>query len=79
MELIKDYDQVIDYHPGKVNVVVGALSQKSSVTLVHIRIAYVPLLLDIKTMGVSWDYDGYRDLIANFMVRSTLVDQIRGK
>ena len=28
MELIKDYDCVIDYHPGKANVVANALSRK---------------------------------------------------
>ena len=50
LKLIKDYDLIIDYHPGKVNMVVDALSQKSSVTLAHIRTAYVPLLLDMKTM-----------------------------
>ena len=33
MELIKDYDCVIDYHPGKANVVVDALSRKSVQTL----------------------------------------------
>ena len=33
MELIKDYDCVIDYHPGKANVVVDALSRKSIQTL----------------------------------------------
>ena len=33
MELIKDYDCVIDYHPGKDNVVVDALSRKSIQTL----------------------------------------------
>ena len=48
LELIKDYDLVIDYHLGKTNVVADALSQKSSVTLAHIRTAYVPLLLDLK-------------------------------
>ena len=79
MELIKDYDLVIDYHLGKANVVADALSRKSSVTLAHICIAYVPLLLDMKTMGISLDYDGYGALIANFMVRPTLVDQIRSK
>ena len=29
MELIKDYDSVIDYHPGKANVVADTLSRKS--------------------------------------------------
>ena len=33
MELIKDYDYMIDYHPGKANVVADALSRKSMQTL----------------------------------------------
>ena len=33
MELIKDYDCVIDYHPGKANVVADSLSKKSAQTL----------------------------------------------
>jgi hypothetical protein len=28
VELIKDYDCIIDYHPGKANVVMDALSHK---------------------------------------------------
>ena len=79
LELIKDYNLVIDYHPGKANVVVHALSRKSSVTLAHIRTTYVPLLLDIKTLRISLDYDGYGALLASFIVRPTLVDQIKGK
>ena len=33
MELIKDYDCVIDYHPEKANVVADALSRKTVQTL----------------------------------------------
>ncbi len=33
LELIKDYELVIDYHPGKANVVVYALSRKFLFTL----------------------------------------------
>ena len=39
--------------------VADALSRKSSVTLAHIRTVYIPLLLDMKTIGISLDYDGY--------------------
>ena len=60
MELIKDYDFVIDYHPGKINVVADALSQKSSMTLAYIRTVYVPLLLDLKNLGVSFDCEASR-------------------
>ena len=79
MELSKEYDLIIDYHSGKANVVADALSPKSSVMLAHIRTAYVPLLLDIKTLGISLDYDSYGALVESFVVRPTLVDQIRGK
>ena len=79
MELIKDYDLVIGYHPGKANMVVNASSWKSVVTLAYIRTAYVSLLLDMKTLGISLNYDGYGALLASFVVKLMLVDQIRGK
>ena len=59
--------------------VADALSRKSSMTLAYIRTTYLPLLLDIKTLGINLDYDGYGALLARFVVRPTLVDQIRGK
>ena len=59
--------------------VAHALSQKSSMTLAHIRAAYVSLLLDMKTLGISLDYDGYGALLESFVVRPMLVDQIKGK
>ena len=72
--MIKNYDLVKDYYLGKANVVAYALSRKSSVMLAHICTAYVTLLLDMKTMGISLDYDGYGALVASFVVRLTLVD-----
>ena len=38
MELLKDYDCLILYHPGKANVVADTLSRKSSGSLAHISI-----------------------------------------
>ena len=68
LELIKDYDLIIDYHPEKKNVVVDALNLKSSVTLAHSCTTYVPLLLDLKTLRVSLDCDYNGALVASFVV-----------
>ena len=70
---------VIDYHLGKANVVADALSQKSSITLAHIHTTYVPLLLDLKTLRVNLDCDYNGALVASFVMRPTLIDQIKGK
>ena len=74
MELIKDYELVIEYHPGKANVLADALSRKSSTILAHIRAAYVSLLMDMKALGLDLSYDGYRALLVSFVVRPSLVD-----
>ena len=74
MELIKDYDLVIDYRLEKANVVADALSRKSSVALAHIHTTYVPLLLDLKTLGINLDCDYNGALMANFVLRPTLID-----
>ena len=42
MELIKDYDCVIDYHPAKANIVADALTRKSVQTL-RVLNAYLSL------------------------------------
>ena len=70
---------VINYHLGKANIVADALSQKSSTTLAYIYTAYVTLLLDLKTLKINLDCDYNGALVENFMVRLTLIDQIRGK
>ena len=77
--MIKEYNLVIDYHLGKTNIVTDALSQKSSITLAHIRIVYVPLLLDLKTSRINLDCDYNGALVAKFVVRLTLIDQIKSK
>ena len=58
LELIKDYELVIEYHPRKTNVVADALSRKSSASLAYIRIAYVPILMETRTLGLDLSYDG---------------------
>ena len=43
LELVKDYDCEILYHPGKANCVADALSQKSSATIMSIQVMPKPL------------------------------------
>ena len=59
--------------------IADALSRKPFMVLAHIHTVYVSLLLDIKTLGISLDYDGYGALLANFVVRLVPINQIRGK
>ena len=79
LELIKDYELVIEYHPGKANVVADALSQKSSTFLAYIRTTYVSILMEMRTLRLDLGYNGCGALLASSMVRPSLVDQIRGR
>ena len=77
MELIKDYDLVIDYHSGKVNVVADALSRKSRGTLARIHSEYLPMLVDLRKVGVELGYDtGDHVVLARLEVRPTWLDRI---
>lgn len=47
MELLKDYDCTILYHPGKGNVVVDALSRKLMGSLAHLPASKRPLVKEL--------------------------------
>ena len=52
MELLKDYDITILYHPGKANVVADALSRKagSMGSLAHLQVSKRPLAREVQTL-----------------------------
>ncbi|MBN8156762.1 hypothetical protein J0J30_22330 [Vibrio vulnificus] len=52
LELLKDYDCTIEYHPGKANVVADALSRKSSSSVASLKVRILPHLLDLRSMNV---------------------------
>ena len=64
LELFKDYDFIIDYHPGKANVVAGALSRKT---------IYV---LSLKHCTWRFTYDG--DLLAQLKAMTELRQMMIG-
>ena len=77
LELIKDYDCTIEYHTGKANVVADALSRRPESSLSHMRLGYLPLLVDLRALGVILEAEDSRALLATFHVRPLLVDQIQ--
>ena len=76
MELLKDYDCTIDYHPGKANVVADALSRKSTGSLAYMRTIQLPLMVELRELGVELGMHVSRALFASFQLRPILVDQI---
>ena len=52
IELLKDYDSIIQYNPGKANVVADALGRKSIGSLVTIRGGQKQLLEGLRSLQV---------------------------
>ena len=53
LELMKDYDITIQYHPGKANVVADALSQKSGGTVATLITRQTRILRDLEEMQIE--------------------------
>jgi hypothetical protein len=68
LELIKDYDCEINYHPGKANVVEDALSRKSTAELAAQGISQPQLIKELTGMGLEVVGEGMPVHLANLMV-----------
>jgi hypothetical protein len=71
IELIKDYDCTIEYHPGKANVVADVFSRKNKVTLSKPRVGKDRQLAELKEMGVELGINAGGGLVAQLLVRPT--------
>ena len=68
------------YHPSKANVVVGALSRKSMGSLAHVaeqKKEMIKELCKLFSEGLSLEVTETQPMIAQFWVRSKLIDEIR--
>jgi Reverse transcriptase (RNA-dependent DNA polymerase). len=72
LELIKDYDVGIHYHPGKANVVADALSQKSHCNALNVR--GIPPELNQQMEALNLSIVG-RGFLAALEAKPTLLDQ----
>ena len=77
IELIKDYECTIEYHPRKANVVVDALSRRPMSSLSHLRAVHIPRLIELRSLGVGLELIDSEVLLATFHVRLVLIDKIR--
>ena len=76
MELIKDYECVIHYHPGRANVVADALSRKSSGRLACLRCSRAGEYATLTSLGIEFQRQGENAILAQFQVRPLLLDRI---
>ena len=75
--MIKDYDYTIEYHSGKANVVADALSRKPEGFYAYLQTVYLPLLIELRYLGVQLEVADPGTLLASFYVRPLLLDQIK--
>src|SRR5699024_8549811 len=73
LELIKDYDLEVHYHPGKANVVADALSRKSQCNCLSAKPLTVTLCQEMEKLNMEIVPQA---LIANLQLGLVLIDQI---
>jgi hypothetical protein len=72
VELIKDYDCVIDNHPGKANIVADALSRKEKVMVNDVEVKEQMSLVELKKMSLQLSVGSEGSLLAHIKIRSVL-------
>ena len=77
IELIKDYECTIEYHPKKTNVVFDALNRKSTGSISHLKVVYLPRRVELRSLSMRLELIDTRALLATFHVRPILINRIR--
>lgn len=74
LEVTKDYDMGIHYHPGKANIVADALGRKAYCNNVEIKESQLSLYREFERLNLEIVPKGF---VANLEVKPTLEDQIK--
>ena len=77
LELLKDYNCMIEYHPRKANAVADALSQKASSSVAHLQVKSMADLLALRSMNVELQLGQEDALMATLHVRPVLRQRIQ--
>nr|GEW29874.1 putative reverse transcriptase domain-containing protein [Tanacetum cinerariifolium] len=75
LELLKDYDPNIQYHPGKANVVADALSRKSGM-VVGIKVEE-EIIRDLQRLGIELYVSRQQGYWASLRIEPDLISQIK--
>ena len=75
--MIKDYDCSINYHPGKANVVVDALSRKSSGFLAALLTTQKEIIKDLERMRIEIVLGDSQVFMASLTIQPTLIEKIK--
>jgi hypothetical protein len=76
VKLIKDYDCVIDYHPGRANVVVDALSRKNKLLVIEPDDCDEKELTELRQIDAKVEVGPEGSLFAQLRVKSTFREKV---
>ena len=75
LELVKDYDCSINYHPGKANIVADALSRKLSSFSAALLTTQKEIIRDLERMEIEVVMGHSKADLASLSVQTTLVER----
>ena len=77
LELVKDYDCVINYHPGKANSVASALSRKYAGFSANLITKQSQLMEDLQKLDIEVIVGRYPMNLATLKVQPIIIERIK--